>query len=173
MKYGLGLIFRNLVTVAVFIHTGFGVFDTFRIFGVFDCSGKGDKDFDIVILLLLQIPLDFMIITDRCQSGCGNYHHFSLAIDGRLGDGTVSFHNDHRFILQVVRMHFLKAAGSFHCRSSGHFWIFFHTFGETVKLFVSGVIFQHIQDKTFFNSLSHGVGVKRFERAIRMRSSES
>ena len=88
LRFGLGL----SDMAAVFPHVQFrlGVL----LVAVPDRPGKGNQNLNIIISLLLNIPLDLMIIAYRRQTGGCDHHHLPPSADFMPGGLPKRLHDD-------------------------------------------------------------------------------
>ena len=140
VEYALCLALFDAVSVAVHVHGAFGVFWAVGVIRVFQASAERNHNLDIVIIVLLQIPLDFMVVTDSRKTGCGDNHHLSEAADFVLGNIAESLYDDSCFLCEIMRVQFLIAANgahSFGCRNIRVIW---HIFGNLIAHLICGII---------------------------------
>ena len=155
MKYALCLALLDAIAVTVHVHGTFCIFRAVGIVRVFQASAERNHNLDIVIIVLLQIPLDFMVVTDSRKTGCGDNHHLSEAADFVLGNIAEGFHDDGRFLCEIMRVQFLIAANGAHSFGCRNIRVVRYVLCNLIAHLIGGIVRQHIQDKAFLNSLPH------------------
>ena len=155
VEYALCLALFDAVSVAVHVHGAFGVLRAVGLIRVFKTSAERNQNLDIVIIVLFQIRLDFMVVTDSRKTGCRNNHHLSEAADLVLGNIAEGFHDDGGLLCEVMRMQLLVAANGTHGFESRNIRVARYVLCNLIAHLIGGIVRQHIQDKAFLNNLLH------------------
>ena len=104
-----------------------------------------------------------MVIVDAPLDAAGDDHGSGLAADLSLSDDLLVKVADHhiRLFRDGERLAFHKGAQLLLRLLLVEHWVIFHNFFEPVIAVDGRVVFQHVQNETFLNSLLHGVDVER------------
>ncbi len=127
---------------------------------VLNFTGERHEYIQIRTPLLCDLPLEFLYITNRMETGRCNHHSFCLAADLVACHVAKVFEHDGGLLSDVMRMQRFIVENRFDSSHSIQLWIVWDRFDNFVVHPVGHIIFEDIQNEVFLNRLPHGVDVE-------------
>ena len=152
------------------VHGNLGVFGV--IVRQLHLTRESDQCLDIGVAFFLSVILKCLTVFDRTLPGSGDDHCFCHTAEFRHNRGTEMLHDDFHALRNVCFVQLHKTGNLPFCISGLAARIFFNLLVQLIEGVVSGVVLEHIQNKSFLDGLFHGVDVKRLSLSLGVQSTE-
>ena len=147
-----GLFFDGLAGFC-FVQFFFGVGFPVVLYLTRECN----QHIQVGISLLFNLPFELQQVSHSMEPGGRHNHGFCLATDLVPGHIAKLFQHDSCFLGDIVGVQRLKPSDGTHTRGGIQLRIVGDSLGNLVVHIVGHIVLQYIQDKSFLDSLPHGI----------------